>query len=210
MGHIFRSLFFVLTVVMRIVFAINSQKCLNRPRDFTINGQNYFFSDNHPETQGKEVGWAEARKICQEYCMDTISVETQKEFDVMKRILEDFAVAYIWTSGHVCDAPECLSDPRFLPVNINGWYWTHNSVGIPATNRKPPGWSFNPWSQTGLNRNPQPDNAEFNINGKREACLAVLHNVYDDGIMFHDVACYHKKKFICEDSPELLSRVLGK
>ena len=50
----------------------------------------------------------------------------------------------------------------------------------------------------------QPDNAEFYVNGKNESCLAVLHNVYDDGIKFHDVACYHRKSFVCEDSEELL------
>ena len=43
---------------------------------------------------------------------------------------------------------------------------------------------------------PQPDNREGN-----EFCLAVLNNFYDnEGIAFHDIACYHRKPVICEAS----------
>jgi len=42
----------------------------------------------------------------------------------------------------------------------------------------------------------QPDNAEFQINGTPESCLAVLNNVYNDGVNWHDVACYHPKVMI--------------
>lgn len=61
--------------------------------------------------------------------------------------------------------------------------------------------------KTGFKSTPQPDNAEFDVNQKNESCLAVLHNVYHDGIKFHDVACYHKKYFICEDSIEFLGLI---
>ena len=37
-----------------------------------------------------------------------------------------------------------------------------------------------------------------------EACLAVLNNYYKDGIVWHDIACYHKKPFVCEDSDDLI------
>lgn len=172
------------------------EKCRNRPIEFQMNGHNFFFSDNYPETKGLTVSWLDARNLCRQYCMDSISIETQKEFNMVKKVLQDFLVGYLWTSGHVCDSPECGKQ--------NQWFWTHNNKKLPAANKKPVGWLVNPWSQTGFKQLPQPDNAEFEVNGKNESCLAVLHNVYDDGIKFHDVACYHKKAFICEDSDELL------
>lgn len=69
--------------------------------------------------------------------------------------------------------------------------------------------SWQPWSYTGNNKRPQPDNAELAINGTPESCLAVLNNVYKDGLHWHDVACYHPKAFVCEDSEELLRFVLN-
>ena len=41
---------------------------------------------------------------------------------------------------------------------------------------------YNPWSSTGHKKQPQPDNAEFDINQTSESCLSVLNNVYNDGI----------------------------
>lgn len=90
---------------------------------------------------------------------------------------------------------------------------------------------------TGHKRVPQPDNAEYDINRTPEACLSVLNNVYNDGIWWHDVACYHVREFyylfftlfisillqntvnitilfplqekpvVCEDNPELINYV---
>lgn len=193
---------FVLFLSFNLVTSRDPQKCRNRPVDFTINGVNYFFSGIQPNLKYLQVGWAEARQICRSYCMDSISINTQQEFEVMKKVLEENLVDYIWTSGHECWPNECnfYSEPK----NINGWVWTNDNEKVPATNKNPPGWSFNPWSQTGFLKKPQPDNAEFTVNRKNESCLGVLHNVYDDGIKFHDVACYHRKPFICEDNPELL------
>lgn len=174
-------------------------KCRNRPHEFSVDGSNYFFSDNYPETRGKNVSWLEARNICRKYCMDSISIDSQKEFDMVKKVIEDFLVGYLWTSGRHCESPDCDGQSQ--------WYWTQNGKYLSSPLSKPAGWTLNPWSQTGFKNQPQPDNAEYEINGKSESCLAVLHNVYDDGIKFHDVACYHKKVFICEDSEELLKLV---
>lgn len=186
------------------------EKCQNRPKHFTQNGRNYFFSRRHAETEHRDVSWLEARNICREYCMETVSIGTEKMFDVVVKFLEDNLIDYIWTSGHVCDPsfPGCENDLKFTPRNINGWFWAgSNNAKIPPTNANPPNWKQNPWSPTGHKNLPQPDNAEYEINRKSESCLAVLHNVYGDGIKFHDVACYHKKPFICEDSDELLKIV---
>lgn len=182
------------------------EKCRNRPREFNLNGQNYFFSGHHPEMEGKEVSWLQARNICRKYCMDTISIETQKEFEMVKKTLEDFGIHYIWTSGKICDYQDCFKAGELNPL-INGWFWMHSNAKIPRTDKSPPGWNSNPWSATGYRKIAQPDNAEFYVNRKNETCLGVLHNVYDDGIKFHDVACYHKKPFFCEDSEELLRLV---
>ena len=46
-----------------------------------------------------------------------------------------------------------------------------------------------PWSDRG-NRGPQPEG-----NGD---CLAILNNVYNDRVKYHDVACHHTKPTICE------------
>ena len=56
---------------------------------------------------------------------------------------------------------------------------------------------------------PQPDNAEYLLNPSLltvEACLSVNNNWYDDGITWHDAACYKKKDFMCEDSEVLMRR----
>lgn len=54
---------------------------------------------------------------------------------------------------------------------------------------------------------PQPDNREGVTGGSNESCLAVLNNHYDDGVRWHDVACHHRKHWVCEDSRELLDFV---
>ena len=72
------------------------------------------------------------------------------------------------------------------------------------------GWPYQPWSYTGHKtalegKNVgQPDNAEFDINETVEACMGILNDIYEDGIKWHDIACYHTKPFLCEDSEDLL------
>ena len=78
------------------------------------------------------------------------------------------------------------------------------------TNSTPPGWSYQPWSYTGHKSQfidgevAQPDNAEFDINGSVEACMGLLNDIYEDGVKWHDIACYHTKPYVCEDSDQLL------
>ena len=35
----------------------------------------------------------------------------------------------------------------------------------------------------------------------------MLNNIYQDGVAWHDIACYHPKPFMCEDSDALLDYV---
>lgn len=53
----------------------------------------------------------------------------------------------------------------------------------------------------------QPDNREEKQNGAAENCLALLNNFYGDGIHWHDVACHHRKPFVCEENEALLKWV---
>jgi len=150
--------------------------------------------------------WLEGRNFCREYCMDLVSLETQQENDFFADFLESNDLDYIWTSGRLCDFKGCDRED-LQPVSVNGWFWTGSNKKIPATNSTPPSWSYQPWSPTGHLEIPQPDNAEEDINGSKESCLGLLNNIYNDGVAWHDIACYHPKPFMCEDSDALLDYV---
>ena len=130
---------------------------------------------------------------------------------------------YIWTSGRKCDFDGCdRSDLQ--PLIINGWFWSGSEAKIPPTDQR----ALGDWSPTGGDQRPQPDNREDDVrmstaldvdnfwhdssfwqnslcfSQEGEPCLAILNNFYNDGIKWHDVACYHEKPFICEDSEPLL------
>ena len=74
------------------------------------------------------------------------------------------------------------------------YFWTGGNVRGRSISW-PSGRQYNnvAWSRTGGAGRPQPDNREGN-----EFCLAVLNNFYNDGVVFHDVACHHRKPVICE------------
>lgn len=74
-----------------------------------------------------------------------------------------------------------------MPKIIKGWLWSANQVGIDPTNMTPSGWSYQPWSKTGHNKKPQPDNAEFYLSQATESCLGILNNQYNDSVAWHDI-----------------------
>jgi len=139
--------------------------------------------------------------------MDSVSIETEAENELIKSVVLREKLPYIWTSGRMCDFKGCENRTDLEPLITNGWFWPANGVKLAPTDKKPAGWSYQPWSPTGHKKVPQPDNAEFDINNTTEACLGVLNNVYKDGVQWHDIACYHTKAVICEDSPSLLKHV---
>ncbi|KPI93950.1 hypothetical protein RR46_13115 [Papilio xuthus] len=183
------------------------QKCANRPKEFFYRGHNYFFTGHVPALANKKFDWLDGRNICREYCMDLVSMETQEENNLIFKLIQTNDIPYIWTSGRLCDFKGCESRKDLEPKNIFGWFWSANREKMSPTNQIPNGWGYNPWSQTGHKKQRQPDNAEFDINGTTESCLSILNNVYNDGIAWHDVACYHEKPVVCEDSEELLNYV---
>lgn len=111
-------------------------------------------------------------------------------------------VKYIWTSGRLCDFKGC-DRPDLLPTNVNGWFWTAELQKLaPTTDRLQ-----NDWSAGGGIGLPQPDNRELQQGGANENCIAVLNNFYNDGVHWHDVACHHRKPFVCEENDALLKYV---
>lgn len=177
------------------------------PKEFQYRGKNLFLSSHVPALAGRKVDWLDARNLCREYCMDLVALETQEKNNLIFRLIQTNDVPYIWTAGRLCDFKGCEGRTDLEPKNLFGWFWSATREKIQPTNRIPQGWGYNPWSQTGHKKIPQPDNAEFDINQTSESCLSVLNNVYNDGIAWHDVACYHEKPFVCEDSEELLNYV---
>uniref|UniRef100_A0A1B0C346 C-type lectin domain-containing protein n=1 Tax=Glossina palpalis gambiensis TaxID=67801 RepID=A0A1B0C346_9MUSC len=98
---------------------------------------------------------------------------------------------------HGCDRPD------LQPSHINGWFWTATLQKLAPTTERNQG----DWSPTGGIGLPQPDNREYKQNGAPENCLALLNQFYNDGVNWHDVACHHKKPFVCEENDALLKYV---
>ncbi|PNF19019.1 hypothetical protein B7P43_G11808 [Cryptotermes secundus] len=189
--------------------------CAQRTIHERVNGKGYFYSWKDPRTATVEEDWLGGRNYCRQRCMDLVSLETSTENEFIKRrivegrgmigyrVVSQGNVKYIWTSGRLCDFKGC-SRPDLQPLNINGWFWTAELKKLPPTNNR----AQNDWSETGGIKKPQPDNREFiQQNGAPENCLAILNNFYNDGVHWHDVACHHRKPFVCEDSESLLKYV---
>jgi len=208
--HRSRMLLFSLFAVVCGLSAVSAQRVLALPdpkscakrvkhaswTDPLGTTHNYFFSWLHKPTAELEVDWLDARNICRRHCMDAVSLETLQENEFVKSQMARYGVKYIWTSGRKCDFDGCdRSDLQ--PLIINGWFWSGSEAKIPPTDQR----ALGDWSPTGGDQRPQPDNRE---DDEGEPCLAILNNFYNDGIKWHDVACYHEKPFICEDSEPLL------
>jgi len=219
---------------------IDMELCLNSQENYwKFNGSNYFYSgyatDLEKEEQkvlngtrpgtnytGAVFDFGRAVEYCSLRCMALVSLETEEEWDFIRGKMEELGVPFVWTSGHKCDktvGPDCFTAPSVQPRLINGWFWSGSGAKIPATNKKPPGWSKSPWGRTGLltlvnQQNnpdapavPQPDNAELEaavLKKQEESCLALATNLWQDETVWNDIACYHEKPWICEDNPKLL------
>lgn len=180
----------------------NLKDCKDRINHLQFQGHGYFFSWEHEETQNLTVNWLTGRNICRRHCMDLISLETPDEIQLLKNRLIQGQQRFTWTSGRKCNFDGCDRED-LKPSLINGWFWPPTGVKILPNEEgtRPTG----PWSATGGDGKPQPDNREFRVTGRNdEACLAMLNNFYGDGVVWHDIACYHKKPFVCEDNDSLI------
>ncbi|XP_046393472.1 uncharacterized protein LOC124161240 [Ischnura elegans] len=172
--------------------------CAQRKIHETFNGKGYYFSWKDPATANVEEDWLGGRNWCRMRCMDLVSPETRAENDYIKTRILEGKQRYIWTSGRVCDFKGC-DRPDLQPRRVNGWFWTAELKKLDP--------AFNDWSRSGGINLPQPDNREEKQGGATENCLAILNNFYNDGINWHDVACHHRKPFVCEESEALLKYV---
>ncbi|XP_043201809.1 L-selectin-like [Amphibalanus amphitrite] len=129
-----------------------------------------FLSFLAPETSHYEYTWQEAAYQCASRGLVLVSIENYEKDHYIASLLRKYHVPFIWTSG------------------------TKHGYSFRWVNGKTIGpYSYSNWSRTGGNGYPQPDNREGH-----EYCLAVLNEFYHDGIVWHDIACHHKKAFICE------------
>ncbi|XP_011165921.2 uncharacterized protein LOC105200189 [Solenopsis invicta] len=173
--------------------------CANRIVHQRYNGKNYYFSWLDQATARQEVDWLSGRNFCRQRCMDLVSLETSAENEFIKNHIKKDNVKYIWTSGRLCDFKGC-DRPDLQPLHINGWFWTAELQKLAPTDNR----SQNDWSESGGIGRPQPDNREAIQGGAPENCLAILNQFYNDGVNWHDVACHHKKPWVCEDNESLL------
>jgi hypothetical protein len=109
--------------------------------------------------------------------MDSVSLETEDENNVILEFVKKHNITYIWTSGRTCDFAGCEGRGDLLPKIINGWFWTANQHQIAPTNKLPPKFSYQPWGKNGARKKPQPDDAEYLLNGTHESCLAIFNNL---------------------------------
>uniref|UniRef100_A0A1B6CVR4 C-type lectin domain-containing protein n=1 Tax=Clastoptera arizonana TaxID=38151 RepID=A0A1B6CVR4_9HEMI len=173
--------------------------CAQRPIHERFHGKGYFFSWKDPVTKNQEEDWLGVRNWCRMRCMDAVSLQTSQENEYIKRRMVEAKIRYIWTSGRLCDFKGC-DRADLQPRIINGWFWTADLQKLPASTNR----IQNDWGPSGGIGRPQPDNREELQNGAAENCLAILNNFYGDGIHWHDVACHHRKPFVCEESSSLI------
>ncbi|KAJ1528667.1 hypothetical protein ONE63_007061 [Megalurothrips usitatus] len=177
--------------------------CAQRKIHEKFNGKGYYFSWKDASTANQQMDWLGIRNWCRQRCMDSISPETSVENEYIKKKLVDDKVKYIWTSGRLCDFKGCEERVDLKPLNVNGWFWTAELKKLaPTTDR-----TQNDWGYSGGINKPQPDNRELIQGGAPENCLAILNNFYNDGVHWHDVACHHKKPWVCEESEALVNYV---
>lgn len=58
------------------------------PKQWEFNGHFYFLSHTVPEYAGKRTDWLDARNLCRRHCMDSVSIETEAENEMVKQVVE--------------------------------------------------------------------------------------------------------------------------
>merc|ERR1711973_129032 len=199
-------------------------ECMKRKSHMKVGNHNYFLSWREPWHKFEDWDWFNGRNFCRDRCMDLVSFDTKGEYEMFAEIMKRDNVTSVYTSGRKCNFQNKGCDaPHLAPINVNGWFWAGaNNARIPPTDRPSPE-AF--WSSTGEKGERQPDNFEgikhgpitadnnigITIEGLQEfhdeACLAVLNNKYNDGVVWHDVACHFRSVIVCEDSDQLINLI---
>jgi hypothetical protein len=154
--------------------------------------------------------------------MDLVSIEDANEWNFLRNniygsksgnVREEFSeldpeshLFIAWTSGRLCDFDGCEKANHMKPINDKGWFWSANNKKMSSvTCANDNAACFHAWSDTGVLGLPQPDNRELRVDGLdgNESCMVVMEG--NDGLKWHDKACYHRTHFVCEDNPQLLT-----
>jgi len=113
--------------------------------------------------------WNSGVTYCESQGMVLSSLDNKDKLEHFLGLVQEEGAPYFWTGGQVSP------DSRTL-------HWHNGGQEVIVRGQHP--WSFT--GRTG----PQPDGGE--------RCVAVLNNVYRDGVKFHDVSCHHRKPVVCE------------
>ncbi|XP_037090348.1 uncharacterized protein LOC119110578 [Pollicipes pollicipes] len=75
------------------------EKCATRPKHWKLGRNWYFYSADEAEFQetdpesgelvGKRYDWLDARNLCRRYCMDSINIESEAEWEMVKGNVTD-------------------------------------------------------------------------------------------------------------------------
>jgi len=131
-------------------------------------GRSYFLSWKEGQNH---FSWSQARNYCSGKGMRIVSLDSTAKKEHFLQLVQSEGVTFMWAGGQIS------SDKRTLT-------WENGSRETIAR-------GSHPWSFAGL-RGPQPDGQGS------EDCLALLNNLYNDGVKFHDVGCSHDKSTVCE------------
>lgn len=71
-------------------------------KEFQYDDRNYFYSGHDKELKDAKLDWLDSRNTCRERCMETVSFETQAEFDFIKEYIMKNEIKFVWTSGRLC------------------------------------------------------------------------------------------------------------
>jgi len=148
--------------------------CPTSAPNHSFGGQQFVISWlNGPKSTCGQFTGSGAQGYCSSMGMRAINLDdSAKAAHFIDLLARDRGQTYFWTGGNV--------DHRGGRVTWgNGRTQNFGDIRF--------------WSRTGGRGRPQPDNREG-----RETCLGVLKNVYQDGTVFHDIACSHRKPVICE------------
>jgi len=170
-----------------------------------VGGKSYFFSWDSEEAVIKQArwNWFTARNYCRKMCMDLVAIESNNELQAVGRQMGRGNVKEVWTSGRLCDKEvDGCDQPRFQPYNIRGWFWASTLQSMGETNVFNNPRKFNAWSDSGPGGRTQPDGILKADGFGEQACMAVLDNVYNDGLTWHDTKCNDRRQIVCEDLPQ--------
>ena len=191
---------------------LRSKHLLGVPGPLVRNGgKSYWFSWRAFRGQRNPIepqkSWEEARKTCQKYCMNVVTIESQAEDKMISDAFVKSKVYGIWTGGQICQEATCMENnskstwvwkPSNLVINHNRYTYDsykHFPCLIfyrPKLNSRN-SYRYVNWSKNGAKGISQPDNFT-----KQEGCLAILNNWYKDGVAWHDLECKDKLPFVCE------------